>query len=322
MLNYDNFITIKYNEKVYNNMFLEFFNYFYNSDLLSINERINIDNEMTKLNENFYDILKSRYDKAKDVVKNFNTDAKNALEKIIDISKDATDFVKNLLNNITNSIKNILNKSKLKIIEKIKSSNEIISKIKEIKDKNAILKEIKDSAALIKFYNEKFTQSLVKMIQDAFSKLLSSNEQPVIEKNIDLFQNPKNVISKLIHHIESVPPFSWLDNVKDIGEKNANKVFNLISDFTKKLGGPALNLPIVAGLLGVVLENEIKSYVKQGLIDMIAFYSIPFVSILIKVVGWIATLISLILVIDMTLELHILSHSKDLHPTHTPTPIP
>lgn len=89
---------------------------------------------------------------------------------------------------------------------------------------------------------------MVNKIKEAFQSILSGDNQPVIEKNIDLFQNPKNVIAKLVHGIESIPPFSWLDNVKEIGEKNANKVFSAISDITQKLGGPNIHLPIIAGL--------------------------------------------------------------------------
>ena len=93
---YEKLITINENE-----LFYTFVDYYYNSELISNNDRkilesyTNYSLSEYLINENFFDKLKDRYDKAATVVKNIPDNAKNALNSIIDAAKTSVDFVKN-----------------------------------------------------------------------------------------------------------------------------------------------------------------------------------------------------------------------------------
>jgi hypothetical protein len=119
----------------------------------------------------------------------------------------------------------------------------------------------------------------------------------------------KNVISSLIHGIEKVPPFSWLGKVKEMAEKGVNNIVAALSYFTQQLGGPKFEIPVIASLLAIAFEYNVKGLAKHGLLEVIGLATLPAIAILIKTIAYVATFIAVILVIDDVCGLNLLVHS-------------
>jgi hypothetical protein len=100
------------------------------------------------------------------------------------------------------------------------------------------------------------------------------------------------MLDKLVHGLNSIPPFSWIDKLQKIGEKGANFIIKQLAFITEKLGGPYFDLPIIAVLLGIAFEYNMKGLAKSGLLDVVGMFSVPFVAPVIKMVGFVATMIA------------------------------
>lgn len=313
---YEKILSI--NEK---ELFYTFIDYYYNSDLITIYDRkilekyTNFSLNDYLINENFFDKLKNRYDKAASVVKNIPDNAKQALNTIIDAAKTSVDFVKNLVNQLNNFIKKVLTETSEKIKNKLKLDQNFINQIKSINSKNkkGIITDLKTCKDVLLFYNNKLSNILSSKLTTAFTQVVTSDDLPIEEKLIYIKESlkmGKNVISSLIHGIEKVPPFSWLTKVKEMTEKGVNNIVGALSYFTQQLGGPKFTLPVIASLLGIAFEYNIKGLAKYGLLDIIGLATIPYVALLIKIIAYIATFTAAILVIDDVLNLNILQHHK------------
>lgn len=291
--NYTDFITLHKRDET----FKEFFNYFLNSDIISLNERrlindINIDDI---INENFYDKLKTRYDKAKIVSKDMNQKAKDALEKVVKAANKATDFLEKIKSLLDKHVKLILTNTKDKIKLKLKSNQEFVKTIKTkiSSDKSAFLAELEIMKEVIAFYQTKFYLSLESKILNTISLLLTSDDKDIsISEKLEMITEGSNMIDKLVHRLNSKPPFSWLEEIQKIGEKGSNLIIKQLSLITNKLGGPYFDLPVIASLLGIAFEYNIKGLTKHGLLDIISEYSVPFIGIVVRTVGYIATMIA------------------------------
>jgi len=77
-----------------------------------------------------------------------------------------------------------------------------------------------------------------------------------------------------------------------MGTQGSEVIIQQLSIVTKKLGGPEFVLPIIAIILGIAFEYNIKGLAKHGLLEIVALYSIPFVAPIIKTVGLVATMIA------------------------------
>lgn len=302
-------------------LFLEFFEYFFESNIISKTERFILESNINRfyiVKENFFDKLKTRYDKAKEVVKDFSDKAKESLEKIVKAAKDAAEFVNKMVENLKNTISNILKSSRGKMIEFLKRSDELIKKIKEIEtsNKEGLIKDLKIAKEVSTFYYAKFTDSIINKIKEAFKSFIKDDDVTIEEKMSMIYESsePKNMIAKLVHNLESIPPFSWLDNIEKAGEKGANVIFSGLSQLTDKLGGPKFSLPVIAAIFGFALEQKVKNFFKSGIIDFVSFYTIPFVATLVKVVSWIALLLAIFVVVDAILGTNLFQddHGQDL----------
>jgi len=311
---YEKLITINEND-----LFYTFVDYYYNSELISNNDR-NILESYTNyslseylINENFFDKLKDRYDKAATVVKNIPDNAKNALNSIIDAAKTSVEFVKNLVSQLNVYIKKMITVTSDNIRNKLKIDQNFIKQIKETnaKNKNGLLNDMKECKNVVSFYKDKLTGILSTKLTTAFTQVVTSEDLPVEEK-INYMKESltmgKNVISSLIHGIEKVPPFSWLGKVKEMAEKGVNSVVAALSYFTQQLGGPKIEIPVIASLLAIAFEYNVKGLAKHGLLEIIGLATLPAIAILIKTIAYIATFVAAILVIDDVCGLNILVH--------------
>ena len=342
MKSYESFIyEKKYND---NQLFYQLVDMFYESNLLNSEQKQSLCESLNTYSPSQYLILeksdffdtylKPRWNKAKEVVKNFSNDAKKALELIINAAKTAKEFIEKIAEKINRYASDIMTKTKAKIMEKLKYDNDIIKAIKDTTDKNkeGVVKDLKVSKDVVVFYKNTFLSSFKQKITDAVSSLIVGNKQPVVEslKYMEDFINEEvemgnNVIQKLIHGIEEIPPFSWLSNLKNSIEKGINDILNVFSFFTEKMGGPKFTLPVIASIIAIAIEYNIKGLAKNGLVDMVIDFSIPFIGTAIKVIGLIATVIACIELIDDLTGSHILGHhtNKEVVKTEKPgVPVP
>lgn len=273
---------------------------FWKSDLLEVEEKMILEKEVFNptsflIQENFFDKLKTRYDQAKQVATDISQVAKDSLEKIVDAAKSAMDFINKMKEFLSNQIKLMLTTTKDKIKAKLKSNQKFPSEAKSklSSDKSAFLGELEMLKEVITFYQTKLYITLESQIVNALTKFLTSEEKemPVAEK-IQIIKEGSNMIDKLVHGLNSIPPFSWIDKLQKVGEKGANFIIEQLSFITQKLGGPSFVLPITAVLLGIAFEYNMKGLAKHGLLDVVSMFSLPFVAPIIKMVGLIATMIA------------------------------
>lgn len=323
---YEKLITINENE-----LFYTFVDYYYNSELISNNDRkilesyTNFSLSEYLINENFFDKLKARYDKAAIVVKNIPDNAKNALNSIIDAAQTSVDFVKNLVSQLNVYINKIITVTSDKIRNKLKIDQKFIKQIKDTntKNKNGLLNDIKECKNVVSFYKDKLTGILSTKLTTSITQVVNSEDLPVEEKLKYMKENltmGKNVISSLIHGIEKVPPFSWLGKVKEIAEKGVNNIVTALSYFTQQLGGPKFEIPVIASLLAIAFEYNVKGLAKHGLLDVIGLATVPAIAILIKTIAYVATFIAAILVIDDVCGFNLFVHNHGNE--HEVKPIP
>lgn len=275
-------------------------NLFY-SDLITEDDRIEIQKYLTNqtlsqiINENFFDKLKDRFDKAKEVASGISDKAKSALETIVKSAKDIVSFIGDLKNKLLNSIKDILTNTVNKVKSKLKGDKKFSSETERVhsSNKEGLIKDLKTAKEVVDFHKTKMSNSLWEKMSTTLKNFFSKEDQPAIAEKLEILkEGHNNVISKLVDGLAHVPPFSWLHEVQKMGEKGANSIIGAISKFTHNLGGPAFTLPAIASLLGIAFEYNIKGLAKSGLLNVAGYFTIPFITIIISIVAWIATFIA------------------------------
>ena len=249
-------------------IFIQIFNKYLDS--YNVNESIKIEirsyiEENQILNEGFFDKLKERFPNAAKVSNKLSGKAKSVLNKVLQSSKNAISFIKKIGDGIKEIFVNGINKGK-EIFEKIINNN-LKQKIDQLVNnkKDGLIKDLKVIKGLITFYRKDFLSNLNKKKRQKMTDFLSNNQVPIKESSIN---ESGNVIATLVHGLETIPPFSWLHNVAQAGEAGATKLISAISDLTEKLGGPSFQLPVIALLIGVVIEQIVKGQVGGWLITL------------------------------------------------------
>jgi len=304
----------QFNEK---ESFYYFVDYYYN-ELLTKNEKIILEQYIDStlsiylINENFFNKIKNRYDKASKVVKNFPDKAKKSLNKVLDAAKTSMEFVKNIVSQLNEFIKKLINETPIKIKNKLKSDKKIISEIKKIEkgNKQGLVTDINECKNVIGFYKKQLGNILSKNLTDSFTKTITADDLPVEEKIQFINESismGKNVISSLIHKLETYPPFNLLKNVTQMSEKGANYIINGLSYFTEKMGGPSFKLPVIASVIGMAMEYNLEGLAKHGFIQIVGLITIPTISTLMKLIGYIATFIATVVLVDEICNLGLLS---------------
>ncbi len=271
------------------------------------------------IKESFFDTLRDRFDKAKEVATNISNAGKEALDKLLNKAKDLLDFVKKIKEQIITYIKDLLSKTKEKIKEKIQANPKFKSKCDELfkKEKNKFVDDLKLCKEIFEFYTKNLTTKFVDMVTKGVSGVLSSDKEPAVDISEGMITEGMNdVLSKFINGVSHIPPFSWLHNVAHIGEAGANKIIGALRLFTEKLGGPKFVLPVIGALLGIAFEYNVKGLAKQGLIQISAGLAVPFITTIIVIIGWIATFLAAVAVIDQLTGAGIFGHEDHGHSAH------
>lgn len=222
------------------------------------------------------------------VISAITATGKNILKKIAEKTKSLIDFINNIKTQLITHIDDILKNTKHKIKEKLKVDNNFISVVKKhiSVDKNAFIKDVNTCKDVSDFYITKFNQSIVGEVMKALHNTFKTSESFVME-SLDI-----NVIEHLISHLHKLPPFAWLDMLHHKGTKGAEHIINGLSYITTKLGGPQFTLPVISSILGIAFEYNIKGLIKHGILHGAEIFSIPFVSLIIKTAGNVATFLA------------------------------
>ena len=218
------------------------------------------------LNENFFDKLKERFPKAAEVSKVLSDKAEAALGNIISKVKDIVSFVAKISEGIKELFIMFIEKGKTFFLEQLKVGK-LKDKLEELKNakKEGLLKEIKLIKEVLGFYRKGFVDKVSDKIKTNLSSFFGKEQEPVVES---MLLEKGNVLSTLVHKIEAVPPFSLLHKIASSAEKGANLLIQTASEFTKSMGGPEFQLPVVALLVGLSMEYMVKSVTGHWLLEL------------------------------------------------------
>ena len=228
--------------------------------------------DTNSINEGFFDKLKDRFPKASKVSNDISDKGAKVLGKIIQGAKDLTNFVSKLKNGIKEFFTKVLDNTRDKVISELKSGK-LSDKIKNLndKEKDGLKTDIKTGREVTKWYSKSFLDKITNSTDKNLTNFLEKEQQPITESMINesMINEKSNVISTLVHGIEEIPPFSWLAKVAKAGEAGANKLIDLLSKITEKMGGPKFHLPVIATLIGIVFEQLIKGQSGHWLLDLV-----------------------------------------------------
>lgn len=265
------------------------------------------------LNERFFDKLKDRWEKAKDISKVLSDKAEEVLGGVIQKVKDAVSFVKKMGEGIKEMFNSVIEKAKASFMENIKNGK-MKDKVEELTKtkKEGLITDLKTLKDVVKFYTKDFMSKLLGSTEKNMTDFLEKEQEPVAESY--LIKEGGNVISTLVHKIEAVPPFSWLNSVAKAGEAGAAALIKAISTLTQKLGGPAFELPVIAILIGITIEQVVKAQAGGWLLAL-AGPTTP-LGMAISGIKMVAAFVALIVAIDSLVGQKLLGGGGHGHDDH------
>jgi hypothetical protein len=255
------------------------------------------------LNEGFMDVLKNKFQDAAKMSNLLSDKAESVLGNLLQRAKDVTSFVSKIIEGIKELFRLTIEKSKIFFEEQIKNGG-LKNKIEELTKtkKDGLVSDIKTIRLVTKFYRTDFLSKIINVSKDNLTNFLSSDQST----NEQLINEGGNVIATLVHGLEKLPPFSWLSEVQKAGEAGANKVVEMVSNLTVKLGGNAFSLPVIALLIGVTFEQAVKNQVGGWLLNLVGTTN-P-LGMAISGMKMVAVFIALIVSVDAIMGERILGH--------------
>jgi hypothetical protein len=307
--NYNSFLESKIFEINDNELFNDIFINLLNNKSIDESIREEIKSFMI-LHEGFFDKLKQRFPKATEVSNLLSDKAEKMLGDLIQKAKDAVSFVKKIVSGIKEFFIKGIENGKSIFTEQIKQGK-LKDKIEELANtkKDGLKKDLSVLKEVITWYRKEFLGKLTSSVEKNMTDFTTKEQEPIAESfNIN---EGKNVISTLIHGLESIPPFSWLQEVAKAGEAGTNNLIKAISDLTKKLGGPEIQLPVIALLIGITIEQIVKNTTGHWILEIVG--STTPIGQAISALKMIAAFIALIVAIDGVVGEKILGGHHDGH---------
>lgn len=259
------------------------------------------------LTEGFFDKLKERFPKAAKVSNILSDKAESTLRAILQKATDAVSFIKKIIDGIKDLFSKTIAKAKEFFNTQLKTG-ELKKKLDEVVDTNreGLVKDAKTCKTVLDFYRKLFVSKFSTLAQNGLTNFFTTEQTPISESMI----NETNVIATLVHGIEKVPPFSILHQIASVAEKGVNFIFDLFSQFTKSIGGPEFQLPVIATLLSLSIEYIIKNVSGHWLLELTGPSPL---GMAIKGIKITATLVAAISAIDAILDSGLLTHSHEEH---------
>ena len=262
------------------------------------------------LNEGFFDNLKERFPKATAVSKLLSDKAESVLSGILQKCKDAVSFVAQMKQGIKELFTNTITASKTLFEQQFKTGK-LKDKLEEIKktQNDGLLTDIKTMKKVTDFYRQHFLGKIMSTTDKNLTEFLTNEQEPVVE-SLETINEGGNVISTLVHKIESVPPFSWLHKVATAAEKGINFLIKALSDLTVALGGPTFEIPVIALILAIGVEFMVKSSTGHWLLELVGPTPL---GTAIKGIKIVASFIASIVIIDSVVGGVVLGATEHTH---------
>lgn len=223
------------------------------------------------------------------IIDTLSKKGKEVLLKISSTARDIVHFLDKIKTEMYQHLSKILSESKYKIKDKLSGDKNFIQSVKKLinMDKNAFLHDVKTCHEISVFYTTKFTDSILKSVLSSLHDLFIHQKHDFIKENLNI-----GIIDRLIKHLHKIPPFAWLDMLHHKGTAGAEGMVKGLSYITHRLGGPEFTLPVISSILGLAFEWNIKGLVKHGIIEAAEIFSIPFVGLVVKTAGNVATFLA------------------------------
>ena len=222
------------------------------------------------------------------VIDTLSKKGKAVLLKISSTANNIVHFLDKIKTEMYQHLDKILTEGKNKIKEKLSGDKEFIKAIKKHihVDKNAFIHDVKTCHQVSQFYTAKFRDSIMKSVLTSLHDLFV-HKKHILKEALNI-----NVIDNLMKHLHKVPPFAWLDMLHHQGTKGSEGLVKGLSYITHRLGGPEFTLPVISSILGLAFEWVTKGMVKHGLIEAAEIFSLPFVGLVVKTAGNVATFLA------------------------------
>lgn len=144
--------------------------------------------------------------------------------------------------------------------------------------KENIAKDIKSLSETVSFWLKNFQTMYTKAMEKIFSKELLKEalhtDARLFDALLEVESKPEesakgvvfDVIDKITHRIESVPPFSTLSKVKNIAQTGTSKMLHAFSNITKSMGGPGVyDFVAISAITGFFVEYYVKHIAVGGI---------------------------------------------------------
>jgi len=228
------------------------------------------DQEIKREIENFYNVnenINEGFDwikkKGAEFTKELSNKSQKAWQWIKKKSEESLQIIKDVLTKMDSVGVNILKNLKNKLFTSYVKSEAFVKKVKN-SEQSKLKQELSDIKNLVQFYTDKF----IKLIKDAAGKALVGlfGKKELVTEKVTVGKLFKHILSI----VEKIPPFSWLNSIAHLAEKGFNKTFEGLSNLSKKMGGPEAQVPLIAGLLGILFEYKFKDGFKAGVLKPVA----------------------------------------------------
>ena len=222
------------------------------------------------------------------IISTLSAKGKQILQKIASTASNIVNFLDNLKTQLGDHLTKVLTESKDKIKQKLREDKNFLLAVKKeiTSDRNAFLNDVKTCKEVSVFYTTKFKDCILKDVMKSLHNLFI-HKKHVLQEGVDI-----SMFDNLIHHLHKIPPFAWLDMLHHKGTQGAHHLINGLSYITKHLGGPSFELPVISSLLGLAFEWNIKGLIKHGLIEAAELFTIPFIGLVVKTAGNVATFLA------------------------------
>jgi hypothetical protein len=272
---FESFIT-EDNVNIFNNIYKSILE----SNRLSNEEKELLINSLP-INEGFISDFKEALVKAKDKAKD---KAKQVIDKVIDWADSGVEFIKKIINYLKEKITEMFNNvsdMKANLLKNEKFVN-IVTKAKKT-NIDELLSELKVLAKVATFYTKDFVTKLLSKLSEVLSNVIGKSDEKLTENMfvtlgkitegisvdaLNSIQHMLNVpgVERVIDKIEHMPPFSYLHSIKNYGEAGIKFLVSQLSALTKFLGGPEFEIPVIASLLAIGIEYNIKSMANNAIL--------------------------------------------------------
>lgn len=250
------------------------------------------DNLCQEDKKHLYRLSVRQYVVNESVIDSLSRKGKEVLLKICNSVGDVVNLLDKIKTELHSQLKRVLTDTKNKLKTKLQGDQNFIKVVKNHihSDRNAFMKDVMTCKNVSDFYTSKFTESIINSVYKSLRNLLVHRKHDVLDEIKEALNI--NMIDSVVQHLHKVPPFTWLDMLHHTGSHGVSHLVHCLSYLTKRLGGPEFKLPVMASILGLAFEYNIKGLIKHGLIEAADIFSIPFVGLVVKTAGNVATFLA------------------------------